>query len=109
MKTAAPEPSFSNSPKLPAPHSPGIDLVYLDPPYEAQAEYESTLSFLGSARGRQILTPDAIVIAEHASKGKHKLAARYGALEHYRLLKQGDAALSFYQLQILPPPIELSS
>ena len=78
--------------KLPTP----IDIVYIDPPYESEAEYESTLSFLGSARGRQTLAPNAIVIAEHSSKSK--LPARYGALEHYRLLKQGDAALSFYRL-----------
>ncbi len=77
--------------KLPTP----IDIVYIDPPYEAEAEYESTLSFLGSARGRATLAPDAIVIAEHATKTK--LPARYGALEHYRLLKQGDASLSFYR------------
>ncbi|WP_213806492.1 16S rRNA (guanine(966)-N(2))-methyltransferase RsmD [Granulicella sp. dw_53] len=76
--------------KLPAP----IDLIFLDPPYESDSEYESTLSFLGSTRGRQLLTPTAIVMAEHSSKAK--LSARYGALEHYRLLKQGDAAISFY-------------
>jgi 16S rRNA (guanine966-N2)-methyltransferase len=83
--------------KLPSP----VDIVFLDPPYEAAAEYESTLSFLGSARGRASLAPDAIVIAEHSSKTK--LAARYGALEHYRLLKQGDAALSFYRLPVIEP------
>ena len=77
--------------KLPIP----IDIVYVDPPYESEAEYESTLSFLGSARGRQTLAPNAIVIAEHSSKTK--LPLRYGALEHYRLLKQGDASLSFYR------------
>jgi 16S rRNA (guanine966-N2)-methyltransferase len=71
-----------------------IDLVYVDPPYEAEAEYEGTLSFLGSARGRQTLAADALIVAEHSSKAK--LAARYGALEHTRLVKQGDAALSFF-------------
>jgi 16S rRNA (guanine966-N2)-methyltransferase len=71
-----------------------VDLVYIDPPYEAEAEYSGTLNFLGSARGRGTLAPDAIVIAEHSSKAK--LAGRYGALEHTRLLKQGDAALSFF-------------
>jgi len=86
--------------KLPTP----IDIVYIDPPYEAEAEYESTLSFLGSARGRATLAPNAIVIAEHSSKSK--LPARYGALEHYRLLKQGDAALSFYRLAVSEPASE---
>ena len=71
-----------------------IDVVYLDPPYEAEDEYSGTLNFFGSVRGRTILSADALVIAEHSSKAK--LAARYGVLEHTRLLKQGDAALSFF-------------
>ncbi len=78
-----------------------LDLVFLDPPYEAAAEYEGTLSFLGSVRGRQLLSPDALVIAEHSSKAQ--LAQRYGALHHTRLLKQGDAALSFYAFSTYRP------
>jgi 16S rRNA (guanine(966)-N(2))-methyltransferase RsmD len=76
--------------KLPQP----IDLVFLDPPYEAEVEYVGTLNFLGSVRGRALLAPHALVIAEHGSKVK--LAMFYGALEHKRLVKQGDAALSFF-------------
>jgi 16S rRNA (guanine966-N2)-methyltransferase len=76
--------------KLPKP----IDLVYVDPPYEAEDEYSGTLNFLGCVRGLQILASHALVIAEHS--GKAKLAMRYGGLEHTRLLKQGDAALSFF-------------
>jgi 16S rRNA G966 N2-methylase RsmD len=71
-----------------------LDLVYLDPPWEAEAEYEKTLQLLGSARGRGLLAPDAIVIAEHSSKAV--LAEQYGELAQTRTLKQGDAALSFY-------------
>jgi 16S rRNA (guanine966-N2)-methyltransferase len=71
-----------------------IDLVFLDPPYEAEDEYAGTLNFFGSVRGRALLAPHAVVIAEHSSKVR--LAVRYGALEHTRLLKQGDAALSFF-------------
>lgn len=78
--------------KLPKP----VDVVYLDPPYEAEDEYSGTLNFFGSVRGRAILSEDAFVIAEHSSKSK--LAMRYGVLEHTRLLKQGDAALSFFAL-----------
>jgi 16S rRNA (guanine(966)-N(2))-methyltransferase RsmD len=74
-----------------------IDLIYLDPPYEAEDEYSGTLNLLGSIRGREILVPHALVIAEHSSKAK--LAMRYGALEHTRLVKQGDAALSFFALE----------
>jgi 16S rRNA (guanine966-N2)-methyltransferase len=78
--------------KLPEP----VDIVYLDPPYEAEDEYSATINFFGSVRGRAILAPHAVVVAEHSSKAR--LATRYGALEHTRLLKQGDAALSFFSL-----------
>jgi 16S rRNA (guanine966-N2)-methyltransferase len=76
--------------KLPEP----VDIVYLDPPYDAEDEYSGTLNFFGSVRGRAILAPQGLVVAEHSSK--EKLAVRYGVLEHTRLLKQGDAALSFF-------------
>jgi 16S rRNA (guanine966-N2)-methyltransferase len=71
-----------------------LDVIYLDPPWEADAEYEKTLEFLGGTRGPAILAPAALVVAEHSSKSP--LAERYGALERTRVLKQGDAALSFY-------------
>ncbi len=71
-----------------------VDIVFLDPPYEAEAEYAGALQFLGSARGRGALAGDALVIAEHGSKAR--LAGRYGSLEQTRMLKQGDAALSFF-------------
>jgi 16S rRNA (guanine966-N2)-methyltransferase len=71
-----------------------LDIVYLDPPWEAEAEYEKTLHLLGSARGRAMLAPEALVVAEHSSKAL--LAARYGVLVQTRTRKQGDAALSFY-------------
>jgi 16S rRNA (guanine966-N2)-methyltransferase len=77
-----------------------MDVVYLDPPYDAADEYEGTLNFLGSARGRTLLTADALVVAEHGSKTP--LAARYGGLHYSRTKKQGDAALSFYAF----PPSE---
>jgi 16S rRNA (guanine966-N2)-methyltransferase len=73
-----------------------IDAVFLDPPYEAEDEYSGTMNFFGSVRGRAVLAPHAVVVAEHSGKGK--LAMHYGALEHTRLLKQGDAALSFFSL-----------
>jgi 16S rRNA (guanine966-N2)-methyltransferase len=75
-----------------------LDLVYLDPPWEAEAEYERTLQLLGSARGRTMLAPDALVIAEHNSKVP--LPERYGDLMQTRRVKQGDAALSFYAIAV---------
>jgi 16S rRNA (guanine966-N2)-methyltransferase len=74
-----------------------LDLVYLDPPWEAETEYAKTLHLLGSARGRAVLAPGALVVAEHSSKSL--LAERYGELVQTRTLKQGDAALSFFAVE----------
>ena len=71
----------------------GFDLVFLDPPYEAAEEYAATLGLLGGT-SMELLTPGALVIAEH--RRKERLAEKYGELERTRLLEQGDAALSFY-------------
>ncbi len=73
-----------------------FDIVYLDPPYDADAEYESTLGLLGGAAAGQ-LAPAATVIAEH--RRKQRLEDSYGDLKRTRLLEQGDAALSFYMAQ----------
>ena len=74
-----------------------VDLVFLDPPYDRLEEYEAVLSRLGSA-SQALLAPDALVVAEHARR--HSLAAQYGRLTRTRMLEQGDAALSFYRIQI---------
>ncbi len=70
------------------------DLVFLDPPYVEAAEYERALGLLGG-ECVGILMSDALVIAEHEKR--RGLAESYGALTRYRVLKQGDAALSFYR------------
>ncbi len=72
------------------------DLMFLDPPYARVDEYETTLNLLGG-ECRPILAPDALVIAEHEKR--RELEARYGVLVRYRVLKQGDAALSFYRAE----------
>jgi len=71
-----------------------LDVVFLDPPWEAEAEYTTTLNFLGSPRASSFLAQDARIIAEHASRTP--LPTRYGDLTQTRTLTQGDAALSFY-------------
>jgi 16S rRNA G966 N2-methylase RsmD len=68
-------------------------VVFLDPPYDAVQEYAATLGLLGGEQG--ILTPGALVIAEH--RRKETLEEQYGGLKRTRLLEQGDAALSFYE------------
>ncbi|MGO4211744.1 16S rRNA (guanine(966)-N(2))-methyltransferase RsmD [Terriglobus sp. 2YAB30_2] len=70
-----------------------IDLIFLDPPWDMAQEYERTLAFLGSHE--ELLNDGARVVAEHRSKVE--LPERAGNLERTRVLKQGDASLSFYQ------------
>lgn len=82
------------------PSTQAFDLVFLDPPYDAAEEYASTLGLLGGGAAR-ILSPGALVIAEHGRQGSRKnyLEDRYGSLDRTRLLEQGDAALSFYSIR----------
>ncbi len=83
----------SVAPFLRKPSASGFNLVFLDPPWDAVEEYASTLNLL-SAPSSRLLAPDAIVIAEH--RRKQALSPSFGNLHRYRLLEQGDAALSFY-------------
>ena len=100
----------------------GFDVVFLDPPYEAEGEYAATLGLLGGAEipprsqmrdlhptnedpfagapglghpTEGVLARGAVVIAEH--RRKFQLDEEFGALKRTRLLEQGDAALSFYE------------
>jgi 16S rRNA (guanine(966)-N(2))-methyltransferase RsmD len=70
-----------------------FDVVFLDPPYDAASEYAATLELLGGPLAGA-LADGALVIAEH--RRKDGLEDGYGQLHRTRLLKQGDAALSFY-------------
>jgi 16S rRNA G966 N2-methylase RsmD len=69
------------------------NVIFLDPPWDAAEEYAATLGLLGGP-ALDLLAAEAVVIAEH--RKKQCLEDRYGSLERTRLLKQGDAALSFY-------------
>jgi len=69
-----------------------FDFVFLDPPYAAAEEYERVLRALGSA---SFLAPGSVVIAEHHKK--FDLPVYTGSLSRFRILKQGDAALTFYR------------
>ena len=68
------------------------DFCFLDPPYRKMGDYEQVLGFLSQSR---ILKPDSLVIAEH---DKHfDPGEAFGALRRTRILRQGDAVLSFYR------------
>lgn len=79
--------------KLSSRAGPPFDFIFLDPPYAAEHEYELTLDFLADS---SLISADSIVIAEH--RKTLALAETFGSLQRYRVLKQGDAALSFYRL-----------
>ncbi len=70
-----------------------FDLVFLDPPWEMHEEYAQAMGLLGAAT---LLAADAWVVAEHRSKTE--LADQFGGLRRWRVIHQGDAALSFYAL-----------
>jgi 16S rRNA (guanine966-N2)-methyltransferase len=64
------------------------NIVFLDPPYQKEIEYEYSLTSLGAAGSK-------LVIAQHASRAP--LHPEYGSLKRYRIIKQGDNSLSFYR------------
>jgi 16S rRNA (guanine(966)-N(2))-methyltransferase RsmD len=64
------------------------DIVFLDPPYDLAGEYETALGVLGE-------NPPRLAIAQHASHSP--LREAYGNLCRFRVLRQGDNSLSFYQ------------
>ena len=64
------------------------DIVFLDPPYDLEKEYEEALTLLAAGTAK-------LVVAQHASR--FRLEERYGVLERKRTLKQGDNTLSFYR------------
>jgi 16S rRNA (guanine966-N2)-methyltransferase len=69
------------------------DLVFIDPPYAT--DYLPILETFG-ARSASLLTENSLLIVEHHHKTE--LPETLGDLSRYRVLKQGDSALSFYQV-----------
>lgn len=63
------------------------DIVFLDPPYELEKEYDAALAVLANSDAKLVIAQHSRHIAPQCS---------YGSLERYRELKQGDNVLSFY-------------
>jgi 16S rRNA (guanine966-N2)-methyltransferase len=63
------------------------DIIFLDPPYPLQNEYEVALNAANA-------DPHPLVIAQHSVH--FNLKESYGNLTRYRTLKQGENVLSFY-------------
>jgi 16S rRNA (guanine(966)-N(2))-methyltransferase RsmD len=72
--------------------SPFFDYIFLDPPYASVEDYSRVLKFIA---GADLLASGGIVVAEH--RRNFDLPDSFGALRRFRVLKQGDAALSFYR------------
>jgi 16S rRNA (guanine966-N2)-methyltransferase len=81
------------------PSTPNFDYVFVDPPYAAHIDYARTLEFLATAN---FLAPDALVIFEHHHK--FQLPEHFDRLRRTRVLKQGDATLSFFLNSAFPGP-----
>jgi 16S rRNA (guanine966-N2)-methyltransferase len=69
------------------------DIVFCDPPYAT--DYSPILNMFG-ARASSLLTENGLLIVEHHHKNDLKDEA--GSIIRSRVLKQGDSALSFYQV-----------
>jgi 16S rRNA (guanine(966)-N(2))-methyltransferase RsmD len=70
----------------------GWDICFFDPPYAT--EYAPALAAFG-AEEATLLRPGGILIAEHHHK--NNLRDEVGAMRRWRVLKQGDSCLSFYE------------
>jgi 16S rRNA (guanine(966)-N(2))-methyltransferase RsmD len=65
-----------------------VDIAFLDPPYEISKEYDAAMSALDRSE-----TP--LVIVQHSSR--FTPLEECGHLRLYRVIKQGDNSLSFYE------------
>jgi 16S rRNA (guanine966-N2)-methyltransferase len=68
------------------------DYIFIDPPYAATADYSRVLQKVGVS---ELLGDRGIVTVEH--RKTLDLPESFEALKRVRLLRQGDAALSFYR------------
>jgi 16S rRNA (guanine966-N2)-methyltransferase len=69
-----------------------FDIVFLDPPYERKELYTESLSTFGS---RPFISEGGVLVMEHSKRVE--LPEAEGVLMRYRVLTQGDSALSFYR------------
>jgi 16S rRNA (guanine(966)-N(2))-methyltransferase RsmD len=83
-----------------------FEILFVDPPYTAAEEYAATLQALGG-EANNLVSNGGVVVVEHRRlraprMGKSAAVApplepRYGALQRFRTLDQGDASLSFFR------------
>jgi 16S rRNA (guanine966-N2)-methyltransferase len=69
-----------------------FDVIFFDPPYAM--DYEEVLGYIGE-HSSELLAGDGVLIVEHHKK--NDLPQAFGDWRRYRVLKQGDSALSFFK------------
>ncbi|MGH9899563.1 MAG: 16S rRNA (guanine(966)-N(2))-methyltransferase RsmD [Pyrinomonadaceae bacterium] len=69
---------------------PRLDLIFFDPPYDT--DYSPTLRAIESGK---YLAGDGVLIVEHYHK--KALPDEVGSIRRWRMIKVGDACLSFYE------------
>ena len=67
------------------------DFIFIDPPYRERKAYDDTLTFLGNSQ----LSAQASIVVEHEKR--FDPGEQVAGVVRSRLLRQGDAALSFYR------------
>jgi 16S rRNA (guanine966-N2)-methyltransferase len=63
------------------------DIVFLDPPYPKETEYQTALEVIAAK-------PPTLTVVQHSVR--YKIADSYESLVRTRTVKQGDNALSFF-------------
>lgn len=72
-------------------HSEGWDIAFFDPPYDS--DYSIVMHEFGSKA--DLLRNGGVLIAEHHTK--KQMPELVGTLRRWRVLKQGETSLSFYE------------
>ena len=70
------------------------DIVYFDPPYSG--DYLTVLDLFGEHAGALLAGGGRLIVEHHHKNG---LKDSVGGVRRWRILKQGDSALSFYEAQ----------
>lgn len=73
-------------------HSAPWDIIFFDPPYDS--DYSFVLGEF-MEKPDNLLSADGVLIAEHHAK--NQLPDAIGELRRWRVLKQGETRLSFYE------------
>ena len=72
-------------------HTEGWDIAFFDPPYEA--DYSLVLHEFGF--NKTLLNDDGLLVVEHHTK--KQVPDEVGLIRRWRVLRQGETSLSFYE------------